>query len=142
MSMRSYAAEDYGFYIDGELANEIIKKVSEKEATDLYDINDLYNHLSEDKGIPVDFWSSCEGELFEIKENMLYEESDFSFGYDDAFLIISLKYFPTLFSKPSYKGIEDIIEEIKEHIGQYLPDNFSDEDIKKRIVHFVGITVG
>lgn len=142
MSMRSYAAEDYGFYIDAELANKIITKVNEKEATDFDDIYDLYDYLSEDKEIPIDFQGSCEGELFEIKENMLYEESDFSFGYDDVFLIISLKYFPTLFSNSLYKGIEDIIEEIKKHIGQYLPDNFSDEDIKKRIVHFVGITVG
>ena len=121
MSMRTYAAVDYGLYIQ----ESDLQSYADKHDFDVADVGD-------DSGMTV--YSEAEGECWVLTKS---REND-SFGVDDYFYMASLSRFPTLFEQ-AYKDEAEALAELKATYGKYLPEDF---DYEGKFVHFVGTIFG
>ena len=134
MSMRDYAVDDYGLVLDEETTKVIASKVFDDYTEDVADWGyELYI-----SGI-CEYIGEFTGEAQEITDDGTciwggnYEEY-----YDDVIYYVPLTKYPTLFKK-SYNNMEEIIDEFKSKIGEYLPEDF---DYRSRICHICGTYYG
>lgn len=119
MSMRDYAVSDYGLLLD----EETIKIIASKVLADYTDEDNMAYGLY-DKGI-CEYISEFTGESIPIRE-----DGYVSWGGDgedyrcETIVYVPTSNFPTLF-KRAYKNIDEIIDEFKGKVGEYLPDGFN-----------------
>lgn len=120
MSMRNYAVYDYGLLLD-----EKTMKFLARKAIDGYTGDDEYDVAYElyERGFG-ECISGFTGEAIKIDDDgyCSYEES---VDYDcDTIFYVPVFKFPTLFSN-AYRSMDDLVEEFKDKIGEYLPINFN-----------------
>ena len=133
MSMREHAEEDYGLVLDNKALRHICDKAFAEdpvaegdEAYVLYDaeIVNLFSQFTgeafciNDKG----------GDVWDCSISYTYEEVPY----------VPLKKYPSLF-RAAYKDFNEIIEELKEQIGKYLPEDY---DYRSNIRHIIGTIYG
>ena len=133
MSMRDYAFEDYGLVLDYPTMQHICKKMFKDEPVDEGDEGcALYDYQV------CDLVSQFTGEAFYVTDNgdVAWNNST-SYNCDEVYYMPCDKY-PSLFSA-AYKDINEMIEEFKQRIGEYMPDGY---DYRSNIRRIVGTTFG
>ena len=135
MSMRDYAIYDYGMILDEETTKLIVSKAFDNITYD--DICDLGYELYE-KGI-CEYISEFTGEAQEVDDNGAGTWCGDTKEYDsDILFYVPLSNYPTLFKK-AYSNMDEIISELKDKLGEYLPDDF---DYRSRIRYICGTYYG
>ena len=130
MSMREYAVDDYGMIIEEEVAKEICCRLYENYDNDSF-YYDLYNSEL------CEYIGDFTGEAFRINDDGKPDWTGDSYDFE-ALCYLPLSVYPSLF-RGAYGNMGDIIEELKDKIGKYLPDDF---DYRSRIRHIVGTYCG
>ena len=135
MSMRDYAVSDYGLLLDEEtikiIASKLFDDFSEDEKED-------WAYLLYDNGI-CEYISDFTGEAMRISDNGgIIWSSDCEDYCHEIIAYVPVSNFPTLFKK-AYENIDEMIDEFKGEVGEYLPDGF---DYRGKIRHISGICFG
>ena len=130
MSMREYAVHDYGLL----LTPETMKKLAEKHC---HDFNE--------QAYADEEWSFCErveeifdgnidcigqftGEAFLLEDDGTVHWGCNSVGYyDDAVYYVPINCAVSLF-KAAYENMEEMINDFKDRVGKYMPDDFNYRD--------------
>ena len=133
MSMRYYAIEDYGLVLDDKALRFICDKMF---ADDPVDEGDETCVLYEAE--IIDLFDEFTGEAFCINDNGddVWDRST-SYSCDEV-PYVPLRKYPSLFGAV-YKDFNEIIEELKEKIGEYMPEDY---DYRANIRHIIGTTFG
>lgn len=136
MSMRDYAVDDYGLILDEEVVKIIVSKALDKtDCDDNTDCDWLYELY--DNGF-CEYISEFTGEAQEVDSNGFYWGGE-SKGYcNDVIAYVQASNYPTLF-KRAYSNMDELVEEFKNKIGEYLPEDF---DYRSRIRHICGTYCG
>ena len=138
MSMRDYAVDDYGLLMTREMMKMVASKVCDDYTEDDYADDPLgFNEELYDKGI-VEYIGSFTGESIILNDNgeNIWSVSE---SYDDDMIYyVPTSKISTLF-KAAYKDMNEMIEEFKEKLGEYLPEDF---DYRKYIRHISGTYYG
>lgn len=141
MSMREYAFEDCGMVLNTNhlqmLAKRICADYSDKEWEKSPDSRyEFLDKVSEK--LDMQYISGFDGEAIFITDDG-HNDCDDSLQYDnDVLYYIPLSNYPTMF-KPAYNSIDEIVDELREKLGQFLPQNF---DYRNNIRHIVGTYYG
>lgn len=131
MSMRDYATEDYGLVLDDKALRCICDKVF---ADNPVDEGDETCALYEAE--IINLFSEFTGEAFCINDKG-DDVWDCSTSYScDEVPYVPLRKYPSLF-RAAYKDFNEIIEELKEKIGEYMPEDY---DYRANIRHIIGTT--
>ena len=137
MSMRDYAVDDYGLVLDEETIKVIALKVFDDFVDDDEEYGDWGYELY-DKGI-CDFICEFTGEAQALTDDGVYNWYGNSKFYSaDTIYYIPLSKYPTLFKK-AYNNMDEIIDEFKSQLGEYLTENF---DYRNKICHISGTYYG
>ena len=133
MSMREYAAEDYGLVFDDKALRHICDKaftddpvVEGDETCALYEAE------------IINLFGEFTGEAFYISNDGTDSYNGSTSYSCDEVPYVPLKKYPSLFST-AYKDFNEIIEELKEEVGEYLPEDY---DYRSNIRHIIGTTFG
>ena len=133
MSMRDYAVSDYGLLLD----EETIKIIASKVLADYTDEDDMAYELY-DEGI-CEYISEFTGESIPIREDGYVSWGGCGEDYRcETIVYVPTSNFPTLF-KRAYENIDEIIDEFKGKVGEYLPDGF---DYRGKLRHISGTYFG
>lgn len=133
MSMRTYAYEDYGLVLNEEMIKMICEKVFADEP-----------HGEEDDGYALYSTDICQlagnftGELFPLSDNGVDGWDNSEFFDSDTVYYVPMKKYPQLFGT-AYNNMNEVVEEFKERLGEYLPEDFN---YRSHIKHIVGTTWG
>lgn len=135
MSMRDYAVDDYGLL----LTNETMKIIASKVCDDFEDMEEYeYGYALYEKDI-CEYISDFTGEASIVNDNGLDDWAKNGEIYNgDQIYYIPINSYPTLF-KAAYNNMDELIEEFKSDVGEYLPDDFN---YRKYIRHIVGTYFG
>ena len=136
MSMRYYAVDDYGLVLDNETKKLIASKVIDGFVDDDEKYGDWSYELY-DCGI-CECISEFTGEAQEVDSNGHYWGSSSMDYHCDTICYVPTSNYPTLFRK-AYNNMDELVEEFKSKIGEYLPEDF---DYKSRICHICGTYYG
>jgi predicted S18 family serine protease len=133
--MRDYAVDDYGLVLD----EETIKTIASKLFDD-YDANEDVAALAYelyDRDV-CEYISNFTGEAQDLDENGFYYGENSTAYYSDVIAYVQAIHYPTLFKK-AYNNMDEMIEEFKNQVGEYLPEDF---DYRSRIRHICGTYFG
>jgi len=134
MSTRDWAIDDYGLVFDKETMKIVISKLDVEpldEDTDLA-------YILFDEGI-CEYISEFTGEARTINDDGYFDWGrDYESYRGDIIAYVPLTHYPTLFKK-AYNDIEEIIDELKSKLGEYLTEDF---DYRSRICHICGTYYG
>ena len=132
MSMKDCAVDDYGMVLDEETAKTICLKLFNDYEGEDYSY-DLYENGN------CELISEFNGEAQELQDDGRINWCGNSKGYNGyTICYIPLHSKPTLF-KGGYNNMNEIISELKNRVGKYLPDDF---DYRSRIRHICGTYCG
>ena len=138
MSMRDYAVDDYGLLMTGETLKVVASKACNNYTDEEYE-NDSWSFHEElyDKGI-VEYIGSFTGEAIVINDigESMWGDSE-TYG-DDVIYFVPTRKISMLF-RAAYRDINEVIDEFKERVGEYLPADF---DYRKYIRHISGTYFG
>ena len=120
MGMRDYAVDDWGLVFDEDtikiVAENALEYFDELEEDDALDY-ELYN-----AGI-CEYISEFTGEAILVNENGNVDFND-SIDYScDTICYVPVTKWPTIF-KGAYKDMDDLIADMKERVGEYLPEDY------------------
>ena len=133
MSMRDCAVSDYGLLLD----EETIKIIASKVLADYTDEDDMAYGLY-DEGI-CEYISEFTGESIPIREDGYVSWGGAGEDYRcETIVYVPTSNLPTLF-KRAYENIDEIIDEFKGKVGEYLPDGF---DYRGKLRHISGTYFG
>jgi hypothetical protein len=133
--MRDYAVDDYGLLLDEQTINIIASKVCDDFSYDDTGIDWMYELY--DKGI-CEYISEFTGEAQEVDHNGMYWGGDCESYSNDVIAYVQVSKYPTLF-KAAYNNMDEIVDEFKIKLGEYLPEDF---DYRKHIRHICGTYYG
>ena len=138
MSMRDYAVNDYGLLMTEDMLKIIASKVCDDYSDKNYEDDPwAFNDVLYEKGI-VEYISEFTGESIEImdsgRDNWPLSEN----WNDDSIWYVPASNCLCLFAK-AYENIDEMAQEFKDKIGEYLPDDF---DYHEHIRHIVGTYFG
>ncbi|HZK27071.1 MAG TPA: hypothetical protein VFD00_06005 [Thermoclostridium sp.] len=114
MSMKTYGVSDYGLYV----TNEDLKNHADNNEADEYEV-------AENAG--MFYYSNADGTAYS-----LFTNNEFDVG--EYFYIAPVKRYPSFFAK-GYENKEELLCELKEQYGKYLPEDF---DYENKCVHYAG----
>lgn len=132
MSMRYYAVCDYGLVLDNETMKYVARKVCIDHADDMDLAYELY-----DQGI-CEYIAEFTGEALPIDERGFFEYGDGEVYSNDRVAFVQVRRWPTLFIQ-AYPDMDDLIEDFKNRVGQYLPEDF---DYRNHIRCIIGAYLG
>lgn len=137
MSMRDYAVYDYGLL----LTKEMMKTLAEKHCKDFteedFEMDEFgfYEEVEDVFGGNIEYICEFTGEAKYVEDS-----GDCGWGCDTIYFNGAyIYYIPinrrlTLF-KAAYKNMDDMIDDFKERVGKYMPDNF---DYRANMRYIVG----
>lgn len=135
MSMRDYPVDDYGLL----LTEETMKIIASKVCDDFEDMEeDEYGDALYEEGI-CEYIGDFTGEagiLFDDGLNDWMSNGEMYNG--DRIYYVQVSSYPTIF-KAAYENMDALINEFKEKVGEYLPEDF---DYRANIRHIVGTYFG
>lgn len=137
MSMRDYAVNTYGLYLDEEDVRTIYENYYEKKIDEELSLYDLLWELYEDS--VIDFESSFTGEAIALDDKGDPEWCDVLEYYsDEAVYYVRLSYQPSLLNRP-YRDLDEAVAELRNAMDGLLPDNF---DYRKQLCLICGTYYG
>lgn len=133
--MRDYAVDDYGLL----LTEEAMKIIASKVCDDFEDMDeDEYGDALYEEGI-CEYIGDFTGEAGIIFDDGLNDWMSNGEMYDgDRIYYIQVSSYPTIF-KAAYENMDALINEFKEKVGEYLPEDFN---YRANIRHIVGTYFG
>ena len=138
MGMRDYAVNDYGLLMTEEMLKMVAAKVCENYTEEDYEEDEFaFNEELYAEGI-VEYISDFTGESITIDdkgENIWSNSETYSY---DVIWYVPVKSISTLF-KAAYKDMDEMIEEFRNKLGEYLPADF---DYRKYIRNISGTYYG
>ena len=138
MSMRDYAVDDYGLLMTREMMKMVASKVCKDYTEEEYEEDEFgFNEQLYDEGI-VEYIGDFTGESIAIndKGESCWSVSESYCG--DMIWFAPTKNISTLF-KAAYENMDEMIEEFRKRLGEYLPADF---DYRKYIRHISGTYFG
>lgn len=138
MSMRDYPVNDYGMLITEEMLRTIASNVFDDYTEEEYE-NDTWSFIDYmyDRSI-IEYISEFTGGAICIKDDGTDGYEIIKTYSDDEIFYIPASRISTLFNA-AYNGIGEMIEEFKNNVGKYLPDDFN---YRPYICHIVGTYFG
>ena len=135
MSMRDYPVDDYGLL----LTDEMMKIIASKVIDDFEEIDENeYGDALYEEGI-CEYIGDFTGEAGILTDDGLNDWINTGETYSgDMIYYIPTESYPTLL-KAAYKDMDELIEEFKSKVGDYLPEDF---DYRANIRHIVGTYFG
>lgn len=135
MSMGYYAVDDYGLL----LTEETVKIIASKVCDDFEDMDeDDYGDALYEEGI-CEYIGDFTGEAGLLNDDGMNDWLKTGEMYDgDPIYYINTRSYPTLF-KSAYENMEVLIEEFKDRLGEYLPEDFN---YRANIRHITGTYYG
>lgn len=133
MSMRYNAVDDYGLVIDEETGRALAKQFDVSYPENGND----WRYILYDEGI-CECISEFTGEMIRLLDDGSGEWLDTEFYNNDPISFVQVTHYPTLFKK-AYNSMDEIINEIKDNIGEYFPEDF---DYRNNIRKIVGTYYG
>ena len=138
MSMSYYAVDDYGLLITEEMLKMIASKVCEDYTEEAYEEDEWsFNEELYDEGL-VERISEFIGEATAINDDGTSRWYDSLSYHCDCIHYLPVKKMNTLF-KAAYNNVDEIIDEFKNKLGEYLPEDF---DYRNNIRHISGCYYG
>ena len=138
MSMRDYAVDDYGLLMTKEMMKIVAAKVCDDYAEEEYDEDEYaFNEELYDRGI-VEYIGDFTGESIAIKDNGEDSWGDSEYYRGDVIWYVPTKNISTLF-KAAYKDMDEMIEEFRSRLGEYLSKDF---EYRRYIRHISGTYFG
>lgn len=138
MSMRDYAVNDYGLLMTKEMLKAVASKVIENYSDEEYDNNEMdFNYKLYEFGI-IETISEFTGEAMKINIDGSDNWSNGECFNSECIYYTPASKYPSIFTA-AYNNIDEMANEFKEKLGEYLPDGF---DYKFYIRHIVGTYFG
>lgn len=138
MSMRDYAVNDYGLLMTKEMLKAVASKVIENYSDEEYDNNEMdFNYKLYEFGI-IETISEFTGEAMKINIDGSDNWSNGEYFNSECIYYVPALNYPSIFTA-AYNNIDEMANEFKEKLGEYLPDDF---DYKFYIRHIVGTYFG
>ena len=134
MSMRDYAYVDYGLVLDEDIINDIAAQVCE-DFTEI--TNEYWGYELYEKGI-CEYAGDFTGEAICIDDKGNDDWRTTMIYSGESLCYIPLDKYPSLLNN-AYNSIDEIIDELKEKIGKYMPKDYN---YRANIRHIVGTTFG
>lgn len=140
MAMQDYGVNDYGLLVDFAT----LKLMAEANLGDDFDPDDFWG---DEVSYATDFYEDgvleyigdFTGEAYRIDDDGSDSYGKGAESYrEDWITYIPCSLLPSLF-KRAYRDVDEIIEEMKQKVGELLPDDY---DYRKNIVHVVGTYFG
>ena len=138
MSMRDYAVDDYGLLMTDETMKLIASRVFEDYTDEDYDKDELYFNDRLYEANIIDYIGEFTGEAMEIDDNGKNTWNTGEIYNCDIIYYVPISRISTLF-KAAYSNMDELINEFKEKLHEYLPDDF---DYRKYIRRIVGTYYG
>lgn len=137
MSMRDYAVNTYGLYLDEEDIRTIYANYYEKEIDEELSLHDLLWELYEDS--VIDFESDFTGEAIALDDKGNPEWCDVLEYYSsEAVYYVQLAYQPSLLNCP-YRDLDEAVAELRNAMDGLLPNDF---DYRKQLCLICGTYFG
>ena len=134
MSMRDYAFNDYGLLMTKEMLKMVASKVIEDYTEEKYDDDPWsFNEDLYECGV-VEYISEFIGEAICVRDDGTDDYRNSKTYDSDTVYYIPVSKISTLF-KAAYNNIDEMIEEFKDRVGKYLPDDFN---YRPYVCHIVG----
>lgn len=133
MSMRDYAYVDYGLVLDKKTIKHMYDKVFDTPE----EYEEDMGYALYVKGI-VEYTGEFTGEAMRIDDNGNDAWRDTTVYSADVIYYVPLGKYPSLF-EANYKDINEIVEEFKFKVGEYMPEDY---DYRSNIRHIIGTTWG
>lgn len=134
MSMQDYAVDDYGMLLDAETVRLIASNVFD----DFEDDDTCWEYELYDQGI-CEYVAEFTGEAQELGDDgRFFWCGDCEYYSSEVLTYVPLSKYPTLFKK-AYNNMDEIIAELKEALGEYLPDDFN---YRGKLCHISGTYYG
>ena len=133
MGMRDYAVDDYGLLMSTETLKLISARVFKEYTEESYNedegyyLDDLY-----EQGI-IDRIAEFTGEAMEIDDDGKNEWNTGETYNWDIIYYVPIRNVTTLF-KAAYNNMNELINEFKDRLGEYLPEDFDYRGNIRRIV--------
>lgn len=135
MSMKDYGFDDYGFILTEDvihiLAPQICEDYSEKDwelRGSSYYIEDIYDRVG------AGYVCNFTGEIVAVTDDGKDDYSDTIWRGMNNIYYISIRKYPSLFDA-SYKDMDEILDEFKEVLSKYLPEDYN---YRKNFKHIIG----
>ena len=136
MSMRDYAVHDYGLLMTKEMLKAVASKVIDGYSDEEYDNNEMdFNYELYELGI-IETISEFTGEAMQINIDGSDNWSNSEYFNSECIYYIPTSKYPSIFAA-AYKNMDEIANEFKEKLGEYLPDDFD-----YKLYHIVGTYFG
>lgn len=129
MSMIENAVNDYGLVLSPDIMKEIAARM-QSERDDGYDAGE--SDAADKMGMT--WLSEFTGEALVIADTGRDSFWESDLYCCECIYYLPLDRYPSLFA-PAYNSIEEAIDEVKESIGEYLPNDFN---YRGNIRHIVG----
>lgn len=138
MSMNYYSVDDYGLLITTEMLKIMASKMCEDYTEEMYEEDEWsFNEELYDEGL-VERISEFIGEAIAINDDGTSRWYDCKSYNCDTIHYLPVEKINTLF-KAAYNNIDEIIDEFKKKLGEYLPEDF---DYRNNIRHISGCYYG
>lgn len=137
MSMRDYAVNTYGLYLDEEDIRTIYANYFEREANEDTSLNEMVWELYEAN--VVEHESQFTGEAVGLSDSGEPEWCDVLEYYSgDTLCYVALAYQPSLLNRP-YRDLDEAVAELRNAMDGLLPDDF---DYRKQLCLIAGTYYG
>lgn len=133
MSMKDYAVDDYGLLMTKETLKIIASQYCDGYTDEDYDNDEFYfNESLYDAGI-IDYIGEFTGEAMEIDDDGKNEWNTGETYNWDTIYYVPISHMSTLF-KAAYNNMNELVNEFKEKLCEYLPYDFDYRGNIRRIV--------
>lgn len=134
MSMRDYGISDYGMVLNTNHLQMLAAQVCSDYSERCWEENkyEYAEYVCEHLGI--EYISDFNGEAMLLLDSGADAWRDSELYSADAIYYVPLSRVPTLFGQ-AYQNIDEVIQEVKNKVGNYFPSDFN---YKNNIRHIVG----
>lgn len=136
MSSRDYGVDDYGLLLTQDTLEIIASKYCDDYTPEDFK-EDTFSFIDElVDAFDLSYMSDFTGEAFKIDDDGYTEWVGIdSEAYNcDLLFYLPLQKYASLF-RPSYNSLDEVVDEVKEKLGKYLPADF---DYRNNIRHISG----
>lgn len=138
MSMRDYAVDDYGLLLNNDSLRLLAQKLCD-DFTEKGWEEDRCGYISSvTYKLCIENIGEFSGEAITIEDSGDSNWADTNVFSGDEIYYVGISIYPNLF-KQAYKDIDELIDEFKGKVGEYLPEDF---DYRGSIKHIVGTYFG
>lgn len=141
MSMRDYAVDDYGLVLNTNHLNMLAAKICQDYSEEKWNssVSNRCDYAEEVvEKLDLEYIGEFDGEATAIRDNGWSNWSDSICYSGDTIYFVPLSYYPNFF-EAVYADISDIVNDVKNKIGKYMPDDF---DYRANIRHITGTYFG